>query len=204
MAKCKSCPTELARRNKTGLCRECYRKNPNAVSAETRAKISAGQKRRHLEDPELAERRKVLARKASRSPAAVKARTERWKREKMWERGSQAACRPEVRAKAGKSIRETRLAWCPPHLRDDYIHLIRGKRFSAAEAKRMILEQDAAEVAAVRRRMNYQEPEPEERGPVGRPAVWPDCPEKLRPAYDKLRRKGVPAAEARRELEKAA
>ena len=200
MGACKSCRATLGARNQSGYCRKCFSRSV-PVSDETRAKISAGIKRKLMEDPEFAEQRKEHARQASRSPAAVEARTERWNRERLWEKGTAARCKPEVAKRAGRPLSARRLAWCPPHLRQAYRDLINVKRIKAAEARRMILEQDAAEVAAVRQRMNYQEPE---RGPIGRPAVWPDCPEKLRPEYERLRRKGVLAVDARRLLEKVA
>lgn len=42
------------------------------------------------------------------------------------------------------------------------------------------------------------------RNQGGRPAVWPDCPPELRRDYKALRRCGIPAAEARAELERMA
>lgn len=36
----------------------------------------------------------------------------------------------------------------------------------------------------------------------GRKPVWPDCPDHIRPEYDRLRRKGVRSAEAREILER--
>lgn len=45
---------------------------------------------------------------------------------------------PEVRKAAGRKTSDTRLAWCPPHLRADYQVLIRSKLLTAAEARRVI------------------------------------------------------------------
>lgn len=42
------------------------------------------------------------------------------------------------------------------------------------------------------------------RNKGGRPAVWPDCPPELQRDYKALRRCGIPAAEARAELERLA
>lgn len=203
MGACKSCRATLGARNQSGYCRKCFSRSV-PVSDETRAKISAGIKRKLMEDPEFAEQRKEHARQASRSPAAVEARTERWKRERLWEKGTAARCKPEVAKRAGRTLSARRLAWCPPHLRQAYLDLINVKRIKAAEARRMIEDQVAAEIAAVRRRMNFQEPEPETPAAIGRPQVWPDCPKKLRPEYERLRRKGVRSLDARRLLEEAA
>jgi len=45
---------------------------------------------------------------------------------------------PEARSKAGRKTSETRLAWCPPEMRDEYRRLIRSKLIPAAEARRII------------------------------------------------------------------
>ncbi len=59
--------------------------------------------------------------------------------------------RPEARAKAGRAISAARLAWCPVHLRQAYRDLLYVKRFKAAEAKAMILDQHASEMERFRR-----------------------------------------------------
>lgn len=200
MITCKDCPAELSRRNKSGYCRKCVGRavwrNPGH-----REKQRKGIKRAIHSDPELLEKYRENARKAAASPAAQKARKERWHRDRVWEQGNLAARAPEIRERAGRATALTRLPWCPPHLLEMYRDLTRTSRIPADEAKRMVLEHEAAELAAVRRRLNYREPEPTT---IGRPAVWPDCPEELRPEYERLRRKGVAAVEARRVLEEAA
>ena len=50
---------------------------------------------------------------------------------------------PEVRQKRGASVSATRMAWCPPELRDEYRDLVRRQRLPAAEA-RAIIEGQAA------------------------------------------------------------
>lgn len=45
---------------------------------------------------------------------------------------------PEVRARAGRANSNTKLAWCPPQKRADYLYLIKYKHVPAAEARKMI------------------------------------------------------------------
>lgn len=45
---------------------------------------------------------------------------------------------PEARAKAGRKTSETRLSWCPPEKRAEYLRLVKWKHIPAAEARRMI------------------------------------------------------------------
>lgn len=158
-------------------------------------------KRRLKSDPEFLEAVRARAAKAARSPATNRARSERAKRLRLWEKGLPAANAPEVRARAAKATSATKLAWCPPHLRDQYRELLCKKRIKAAEAREMILAQDRAEVERLRNRMGYEEPVETAPAPMGRPQVWPDCPEKLRPEYNRLRKRGMKAADARRKLE---
>lgn len=200
---CGGCPATLGERNTSGFCRQCFSKHV-PMSEDRKAKLREGIRRRIAADPEFKKSLQERARKASRSPNAVKARTERFRREKIWEAGNKAARNPEARKKAAIATRDTRLAWCPPHLRQAYLDLIYVSRIKAAEAREMILAQDRAEVERLRNRMGYEEPAEPEPAPMGRPQVWPDCPEKLRPEYNRLRRNGMKAADARRKLEAAA
>lgn len=152
---CRTCATTLSRRNRTGYCRKCVgaalHRKPGF-----KEKLRAGIKRKIYADPEYADALRKRARAASASPKAVKARTERWHRDRVWEQGT-AAQTPEVRARAGRSTTATRLAWCPPHLRETYRDLINSKRIKAAEARRMIEEQEAAELARWRRANGIEE-----------------------------------------------
>jgi len=67
-----------------------------------------------------------------------------------------AAKTPEIYARAGKRLSETRLAWCPPHLRDDYIMLTQQKRYLAAEARQMIEDQHELAMARWRRSVGIE------------------------------------------------
>lgn len=156
MSGCKACSKPLGHRNRTGYCRKCVgaalHKKPGFNE-----KLRAGIKRKIYADPEYAEKLRERARIASTSPNTVRARTERWHRERIWEQGA-AAQTPEVRARAGRSTTDTRLAWCPKHLRATYLDLLYSKRIKAAEARRMIEEQEAAELARWRREHGYEQP----------------------------------------------
>ncbi|MGX7895493.1 hypothetical protein [Tsuneonella sp. HG222] len=141
------CETTLGRGNASGYCKRHYAKH--CMTAEHAANIRAGQKRRMM-DPEQRERLREQARAIGKLPQAVKARRERAIRDRIWEKGL-AAVTPEGRKLAGARSRATKLAWCPPELRDDYMYLIRTKRIKAAEARTMILERHEAEMARWRR-----------------------------------------------------
>lgn len=45
---------------------------------------------------------------------------------------------PEARSKAGRTISERALAWCPPEKRAEYMRLLKWKHIPAAEARKMI------------------------------------------------------------------
>src|SRR5690606_3617104 len=92
-------------------------------------------------DPEAKERARETARANLFSDKARRARSEAAKRIRLWEIGAKAASTPEARKKAGKSLTARRLAWCPPELRDDYLHLVRRCHYRKEEARRIILEQ---------------------------------------------------------------
>jgi hypothetical protein len=67
---------------------------------------------------------------------------------------------PEARAKGGAKYTENRLGWCPPEMRDEYRHLMRSKRYSAAEARAIIeasIPTPAAAAPAPRRPMSFEE-----------------------------------------------
>lgn len=152
MAICKTCPKTLSARNKSGYCRQCI---PAALAKDPahREKQRAGIKRGFMANPERLEMYRRNAAAASRSPAACLAREVRWLRDKPWIAGNQAARAPEARAKAAKATRATRLAWCPEHLRPQYLSLIYSKRLKADEARRIILEQHEADMQRFRRQL---------------------------------------------------
>ena len=195
-ADCNSGPLE--RRNSSGFCGRCVGRH-NLRKPGVREKIKRAARMRLAADPVAKAEAAERMRKVQALPQSKAARKKRWDKDKPWIAGN-AAQPPgsEARRRAAKSLVNTRLAWCPPHLRHQYLELTQVKRMKAAEAREMILAQDRAEIERLRNRMGYEEAQP---APIGRPQVWPDCPEKLRPEYNRLRRNGMTSAEARRKLE---
>lgn len=87
------------------------------------------------------------------TPEATAARRNAALRDRLWEKGHAELRRPGSTAmqRAGRTRSATLLAWCPPHLRDEYRFLTKEKRVPIAEARRMIEEQNAADMARWRR-----------------------------------------------------
>jgi hypothetical protein len=109
---------------------QCKRHFAKTPSPETRAKISESRKRRFATDPAFKERQAAMARAGS-----------------------------ESRQRAAKNAALTRLAWCPPHLLEQYRALMK-KDIKHAEAKRLILEQHEVEMRRFRRSIGAEPPPP--------------------------------------------
>lgn len=169
VANCKDCGTGLGARNRSGFCRRCVGKanlsNPESArkiaeahrrrmaSPEVRAALSRKMRARLAADPELREGYVARMIAANSSPACDAARRRRWAAERPWEKGNAAQpAGSESRARAGRQISATRLAWCPPHLRQLYRELTQIKRLKASEARQVIEEQAEAEMARFRRK----------------------------------------------------
>jgi len=157
-ATCHTCGKPLSRQNRSGYCKH----HVSAAKAQDPAWREAqrlGSKRALLLNPDklAALRDRVRARNTSpewRAKAAEHARTIR-----LHEIGHQTANNPESIAKRAAAGAATKLSWCPPHLREQYRDLLYRKRIPAAEAREMILAQEAAQIAALRRRMAAYLPE---------------------------------------------
>ncbi|API58081.1 hypothetical protein BSL82_01200 [Tardibacter chloracetimidivorans] len=111
---------------------------------ELRARHRAAVNRK-LEDPAyramLVDR--ITRARAKRDPQKIRERaralgTRPWTDE-QWQ--NYLASRPE----AGRKRTATVLDWCPPHLVNEYRHLVRVKRVPSAEARRIIEDQAASE-----------------------------------------------------------
>lgn len=137
MTNCKTCSTPLGRYNKTGYCRR-HVSAFNLSRPEVRQRQREGIARKHATDPEFLDGLRRRARALGDDPDINARRTQHFKDGRFWELGSIASRAPEVRARAGRKISATKLAWCPPHLRADYLHLLNTKRFPAAEARSLI------------------------------------------------------------------
>jgi hypothetical protein len=142
--RCSVCDAKLGRTNKSGLCRK-HVASANARDPKWREKQRAGIRRKIENDPAYRGELRVRARKAaaSRDPDVMR---ERWLRDRVWEKSNPSnPAGSDARRRAGRSISARRLADIPAHLRDDYRHLVKVKRFSAAEAREMIAQLQVAE-----------------------------------------------------------
>lgn len=74
-------------------------------------------------------------------------------RDKPWIKGTEARRDPEVCKRANRRQSATRLAWCPPHLRDEYRRLTRQQRMKADEARAIVLKQAQIEDQRFRDRL---------------------------------------------------
>ena len=83
------------------------------------------------------------------TPAATKARRERGIAMRLNELGTEAARDPAVNARKRERISATKMSWCPPELIEEARRL-RAMRFSAAEVKRIILDQHERDMARFR------------------------------------------------------
>ena len=146
---CSDCSTAISNISKSGRCRACNTARKNKDPEQT-AKRMAG-KREAMKDPIKYARACQVARDNIRKAMADPVR-----RAKAVERGKVKAAlhfntpegrawanRPEVRARAGKTLSETRMGWCPPDYRQQYHDLMRLRVCSAEEGRNLILEQIA-------------------------------------------------------------
>lgn len=141
---CAECGTPLERRNTSGWCRRHF---APTRSPETRAKISESRRRLFAADPVRKARQGDLARAAANSPKSRIAAVANLTNSRAWIAGN--ASRPkgsESRLLAAKRAALTRLAWCPPELREQYRVLRQKKRVPAAEARSLILEEHEIEM----------------------------------------------------------
>lgn len=154
MRKCLHCSGQIIKENKTGVCRACFPKHGIArlqeMDPDYKAKHSAKIRRHYQIHPERrAEIAKSVSRYANR-PEVRKARSERAKAIGLQAMGNAAQpAGSEPRRRAGINCSNTKLAWCPHDLRDEYRHLLRNKGFSAEEAREVILATDRARLERI-------------------------------------------------------
>jgi hypothetical protein len=144
------CGAEIGRRNRTGLCLTHMLGQRNADPIKRDA-MKKGIRRRLSSDPMALERARERARKLHTLPQSIEACRRRWNPD--WHRKGVEAmlARPDLREAANRKMSATKLAWCPPHLRDEYRHLTQRKGFLHAEARQMIEDQNEIEMARWRR-----------------------------------------------------
>jgi hypothetical protein len=131
---CKQCDKPLGPANKSGYCRKHFTRA--TIKPDHGARISAGLRAKFASDPEFRDACRGRMRRVQWLPQSIEARKRSVRERRLWEIGH-ASLTPESRAKAGRACSETRLSWCPPEFRKDYLHLIyihKGKR----EARRII------------------------------------------------------------------
>lgn len=141
---CRNCRGRIARGNRSGYCRGC---------------TGVAMKRALEADPirKAALVKRLVA--IARAPGRREQKRARWLAGRFWERGQAAQpAGSDARRRMAKSLSDTRLAWCPPHLRDKYRQLTKSKRLRAADARRMILEEHEAEMRRWRRSVGLDVP----------------------------------------------
>lgn len=142
---CRECSAPLCRGNRSGYCRAHVTGSP-----EVRRKLADSMRRGIQADPQRREGLRRAGRASANGPGERERRS-RAARERNLNAIGCAAITPEVRRKAAASISSTRMAWCPPHLRDEHRHLVKSKGFKSAEARKIIEAQNEAEMRRWRR-----------------------------------------------------
>jgi hypothetical protein len=151
---CATCATPLSRGNRSGYCK----RHVSAAKAQDpawREAQRAGAKRALQVNPERLDALRARVRAMNITPEKRARTAEHAKRIGLHAIGQRTANSPESIAKRAAASVSTKLAWCPPHLREQYRHLLYVKRIPAAEARAMILAQEAAEIAEMRRRLEW-------------------------------------------------
>lgn len=142
---CKTCGITLGRKNKSGYCRKHVAAH-NLAQPHIRERQLAGIRRKFATDPAYLDDLRRRARALGCDPVVNAKRTRHFIENRIWEIGTEAARNPISRAKAGRRSSATKLGWCPPHLRADYLYLVRGKRLLAADARALIEERNEVEM----------------------------------------------------------
>lgn len=139
---CTECGTALPRnpRRKGTRCKSCASR-ARVQSEAHRAAASRAMTRRWA-DPEQAA---ALARAIS-SGITDEEKERRRQRGKICCNCRAAAAGSEARQRAGRSLSQTRLGWCPPEYREEYFWLRRNYKMRAPEARAIIEGQMARDV----------------------------------------------------------
>jgi len=136
------CGTALGPRNTSGRCQRCALRQMN-------------------KDPGIRKRRSEARRRYfAENPDARAALVEQGRRQfldnRLWEAGSKARTK-ESFERGARTRTERMLAWCPPELRGEYRRLLSNK-YSAEEAKALILDQHEADMRRFRASIGYSDP----------------------------------------------
>lgn len=155
MSECKTCKVALGARNKTGYCRNCYNGSP-----EKRARLSETVKRNWATNPELRQRYIEAGTRNLSAPLAKAKALATVRKNRTWEVATKSITQ-EDRMKAARRGTETKLAHIPREMREEYRHLTRTKRYLAADAARIVLEQHARDMEKFRTKIGAHEVERE-------------------------------------------
>lgn len=148
-----SCGAPITWQSKTGNCRPCAARLVGKSPAAN-AKKSEGLKRRYQIDPTYREKVRDHMRDLHNRPEIKQAASERAKANRLSQIGKVAfLADPEARERLGRSVRDSRLSWCPPELRSLYTELVKGKRIPSHEAREIIFAQHEHDMAVFRRKM---------------------------------------------------
>lgn len=157
MSLCKTCSGPLGTQNKSGYCKR-HISAALAANPAWREKQRNGARMSLHSNPVRLEKLRATAVIIGKLPQSVEARRKHCIERRLWERGQAAQPKgSQARIDAGKRQSATKLPWCPPHLRDDYHRLVNRHKFKAAEARAMIEEQYALEMARFRRSIGAEE-----------------------------------------------
>lgn len=156
---CADCGTQLGQRNRSGRCRGCVGRHVWTYP-EQRERQRRGIKRSLAANPERLDAMRRQASALGRSPEFREKRRQVFLAGRFWEKGNaaQPAGSPS-RLKAGARSSATRLAWCPPHLRDKY-RALKAKGLKAGEARSLILEEHEIEMRRWRRSVGAEDDAP--------------------------------------------
>jgi len=163
--KCDQCPTMIRRDNKSGLCVKCVKKSDSFRRAasgaahrryedpEERKRTGEGVRRANQADPTIRVRKSAIMKEIAADPEWKARNAEQCRERRLWETGL-AARTPESFVRQGQTFsrRHGIGSWCPL----EYVEQARELRragVSVEETKRMIAEQQEADLRAYRRRM---------------------------------------------------
>lgn len=148
------CGATITDYNKSGKCRPCVRASI-LRSPETEARRAEGIRRKYREDPAYRAKMQAIMKRVGQKAGIDPEITARRREQGKWmyenvlntpeNRAKVLATRPAVAEK----LREQKLGWCPPDLRDEYQRLYRNKHIKAAKA-RAIIEQKIADREALK------------------------------------------------------
>lgn len=156
---CTGCAGPISRRNVSGLCRPCSLSAMNS-DPDFAARVSAGIQTAMKKDPAKREAKRQAMLRIRATPKARESRRRVAQSIELWRLGN--AAQPPgspSRVLAGARGSATKLAWCPPELRDEYRFLTKKVRLKAAEARRMIEQQHELDMARWRRNVLGVEPD---------------------------------------------